>query len=312
MMISWMTKSLVVVAGPTAVGKTAAGIELAKEFKTEIISADSRQIYRETRIGTAVPTPDELRTVPHHFIQSVSLASYYNASMYEVEVLDKLDILFKRHDTVIMVGGSGLYIDAVCFGIDDLPNINQEIRTQLMEKFNSEGIDSIRRDLKKLDPLTYDRVDLNNHYRILKALEVTIQTGKPYSSFLTHSKKRRDFRIIRLGLDMEREVLYKRINDRVDKMIDDGLTDEVKNLIHFRGENAMKTVGYREIFSYLDNKISLEEAVDLVKRNTRRYARKQLTWFRKDQIYPWFHPEEQKAMIDFIHQEINKLQNDPI
>jgi tRNA dimethylallyltransferase len=301
-----MTKTLVVLAGPTAVGKTTAGITLTKKYGSEIISADSRQIYRETTIGTAVPTPEELAEVQHHFIQSISLSGYYNASMYEQDVLNKLEELFKKHDVVFMVGGSGLYISAVCFGIDDLPAVDQQLRETLAQRFREEGIGWIREELKRVDPVTFEKTDLNNHFRILKALEVSIQTGRPYSSFLTRSRKKRDFRIIRLALDMEREQLYSRINSRVERMIGAGLVDEVKGLEQYRGKNAMKTVGYREIFSYLDNRISLEEAVDLIKRNSRKYARKQLTWFRKNNLFPWFHPEETERMAALIDSRLKE------
>jgi tRNA dimethylallyltransferase len=299
-----MTKTLVVLAGPTAVGKTATGIALAKKYGSEIISADSRQIYRETTIGTAVPSPEELAEVPHHFIQCISLEAYYNASMYEQDVLVRLEALFKTHDLVFMVGGSGLYINAVCFGIDDLPTVDQQVRDTLAQRFREEGIESLREELKRVDPVSYEKTDLNNHFRVLKALEVSVQTGRPYSSFLTRSKKERDFRIIRLALDMERSALYSRINNRVEGMIEAGLVEEVKGLGRFREKNAMKTVGYREIFSYLDNKISLDEAIDLIQRNSRKYARKQLTWFRKDNMYPWFHPEETEKMAAYVDARI--------
>jgi tRNA dimethylallyltransferase len=299
-----MTKTLVVLAGPTAVGKTSTGIALAKRYGSEIISADSRQIYRETTIGTAVPSPEELAEVPHHFIQYISLEEYYNASMYEQDVLSRLEELFKKHDLIFMVGGSGLYINAVCFGIDDLPTVDQQVRDTLAQRFREEGIERLREDLKRVDPVSYERTDLNNHFRILKALEVSIQTGRPYSTFLTRSKKERDFRIIRLALDMDRNTLYSRINTRVEQMIEAGLVDEVKGLERFREKNAMKTVGYREIFSYLDNDITLNEAVDLIQRNSRKYARKQLTWFRKDNLYPWFHPEETEKMAAYINERL--------
>jgi tRNA dimethylallyltransferase len=299
-----MNRTLVVIGGPTAIGKTGVAIALAKRYHTEILSADSRQIYKETTIGTAVPSQEELQAVPHHFIQTVSLRDYYNASMYEADALEKLQNLFKKHGVVVMTGGSGLYINAVCFGIDDLPSIDPEIRKRLAIQFRERGLNSIVEDLKKADPVTYKRVDLKNHFRVLKALEVSVQTGRPYSSFLTHKRKERNFRIIRLALDMDRDALYHRINCRVDSMIGSGLIDEVKSLEQFRGKNAMKTVGYRELFSYLDGHIPLEEAIDLIKRNTRKYARKQLTWFRKDNLYPWFHPCETERMFTFIEKQL--------
>ncbi|MCF8225210.1 MAG: tRNA (adenosine(37)-N6)-dimethylallyltransferase MiaA [Bacteroidales bacterium] len=301
-----MNKFLVVIGGPTASGKTEVAIDLAKAYRSEIISADSRQIYKETSIGTAVPAKEQLNEVPHHFIQCISLNDYYNASMYETDVLRKLNILFKEHDIVIMAGGSGLYINAVCFGIDDLPAIDLEIRNNLFKKYEKEGIASLRTMLKDADPATYEKIDLNNHFRILKALEVTVQTGKPYSSFLTRKKKTRDFGIIRIGLNLDRAELYDRINKRTEKMIEKGLVEEVRSLVHLRKKNAMKTVGYREIFRYLDDEISLDEAVDLIKNNTRKYARKQITWFRKNNLYPWFNPEKPDSILRYIDDQLNK------
>ncbi len=295
-----MEKTVVVLAGPTAVGKTACGIELAAHFKTEIISADSRQIYRETSIGTAVPSPRELAQVKHHFIQVAPLSDPYHASRYEQEVLSTLETLFRSHDLILMVGGSGLYIDAVCHGIDDLPSVDPQLRSILLDQFEKEGLDPLAARLKALDPVSYDRVDLKNHMRVLKALEVSIQTGKPYSSFLSSKRKERPFRILRAALDMEREVLYDRINLRVGQMMEAGLLDEVKGLVPFKGLTAMKTVGYRELFRHLDGEITLDEAVDLIRRNTRKFARKQLTWFRKDNMYQWFNPTAPGKIIEWI------------
>lgn len=282
--------TLLVVAGPTAVGKTAAGITLAEHFNTEIISADSRQFYRETRIGTAVPSDEELARVKHHFIQSISVKDPYNASMYEQEVLAKLDELFKKHELVVMVGGSGLYIDAVCEGIDDLPRVDPEIRKTLADRLVHEGLEVLVEELKEVDPLTWERVDRKNHMRVLKALEITEQTGKPYSSFLTAVKQERPFNIVRTALDLPREVLYERINRRVELMMEAGLLDEVKEVYPLRHYTAMKTVGYRELFSVLDGEIPLEEGIDLIKRHTRKFARKQITWYRKENRYLWYHP----------------------
>ncbi|MEN8157434.1 MAG: tRNA (adenosine(37)-N6)-dimethylallyltransferase MiaA [Bacteroidota bacterium] len=295
-----MEKTVVVLAGPTAVGKTACGIELAAHFKTEIISADSRQIYRETSIGTAVPSPHELAQVKHHFIQVAPLTDPYHASRYEQEVLATLERLFKSHDLILLVGGSGLYIDAVCHGIDELPSVDPQLRSTLLDQFKNEGLDPLVARLKVLDPVSYDRVDLKNHMRVLKALEVSIQTGKPYSTFLSSKRKERPFRILRIALDIEREVLYDRINKRVDQMMEAGLLDEVKELVPLRGLTAMKTVGYRELFRHLDGEISLDEAVDLIRRNTRKFARKQLTWFRKENRYRWFSPGQTGEIISWI------------
>ena len=240
-----MKPTLVVLAGPTAVGKTTCGLEVARHFGTEIISADSRQIYRETTIGTAVPSPKELALVKHHFIQSISVKEPYNASIYENQVLEKLEQLFKVHDLVLMVGGSGLYIDAVCEGIDDLPKVDPGLREELQERFRKEGLESLTKQLLILDPVSFKKVDLKNHMRVLKALEISIQTGKPYSSFLSDTKKERPFHILRIALDLDREVLYKRINTRVEQMMEAGLLEEVRQVQHLKGYTAMKTVGYR-------------------------------------------------------------------
>jgi tRNA dimethylallyltransferase len=299
-------KNLVVIAGPTAVGKTSLGIEIAERLGTEIISADSRQVYRETCIGTAVPVPGQLRRVRHHFIRCISLVDRYNASVYENQVLAKLDGLFKIYDTVLLVGGSGLYIDAVCKGIDDLPHADLRLREQLLSRYESEGLKPLVDELKVLDPESVRRIDLNNPMRVIKAVEVSMQTGKPYSSFLSFSEKKRPFGILRLALDMEREKLYERINARVDGMMEDGLLEEVKSLQHLRKANAMKTVGYRELFRYLDGEFTLEEAIDLIKRNTRKFARKQLTWFRKEGRYTWFRPDEEEKIFGWIREKISE------
>jgi len=304
-----MNKVLVVLAGPTAVGKTSCGIEVASYFNTEIISADSRQIYRETTIGTAVPSPEELALVKHHFIQTVSVKEAYNASIFENQVLERLEELFKVHDLVLMLGGSGLYIDAVCEGIDDLPSVDPDLRRELQEKLKKEGLGSLTQLLKGLDPVSFSRVDLKNPMRVLKALEISIQTGKPYSSFLSDNKKDRPFRILRIALDREREVLYGRINTRVDQMMEAGLMEEVKQVQHLRKYTAMKAVGYRELFQVLDGSLSLEEGVDLIRRNTRKFARKQLTWFRKNADYRWFSPENCKELIQWIEKKVATCRN---
>ena len=304
-----MKKILVVLAGPTAVGKTSCGIELAAHFGTEIISADSRQIYLETTIGTAVPSPRELARVRHHFIQTISVKEAYNASLYEFQVLERLDQLFQKHELVLLVGGSGLYIDAVCQGIDDLPPVDPEIRKELQERLRNDGLEKLTALLYELDPLSHERVDLKNHMRVLKALEISLQTGKPYSSFLSDRRKDRPFHILRIALDMERETLYRRINNRVDQMMEAGLLEEVKQVQQLRAYTAMKTVGYRELFQVLDGNLSLEEGVDLIKRNTRKFARKQLTWFRKEQGYQWFSPDRCGEIIAYIEKEAATYRN---
>lgn len=293
-------KNLIVVVGPTAVGKTAIGICLAKHFRTEIISSDSRQMYREMCIGTAVPSVNELSEVKHHFIQNKSIADYYNASMFEGDVLEKLKILFETYDTVIMVGGSTLYIDAVCYGIDDLPTVDLTLRNEINKKFKEEGIEYLRRQLKQLDPKHYANVDLSNPNRITKAIEISLITGKPYSEHLTSTKKIRNFNIVKVGLNTPREILFNRINSRVDTMIADGLVDEVSSLINFRNENALKTVGYRELFDYLDGNISFELAIEQIKTNTRRYAKRQIAWFKRDNNLFWFNPLDDTDIVNYI------------
>ena len=300
-----MDKTLVVIAGPTAVGKTSCSIQIAKHFGADIISADSRQIYRETSIGTAVPSREELDSVKHHFVQTISIRDGYNASTYEQEVLDTLQQLFKRADVVLMVGGSGLYIDAVCRGIDDLPSVDQSLRDALLKRLDTEGLETLTLELKELDPVSYRRIDLKNHMRVLKALEISLQTGKPYSSFLTAVKKERPFQIVRIALDMERKLLYDRINLRVDQMMKEGLLEEVRELQHLKGYTALKTVGYRELFDYLEGKVPLEEAVDLIKRHTRKFARKQLTWFRKENQYQWFAPPDPLELISWLEEQFS-------
>jgi len=300
-----MQKTVVIITGPTGIGKTKTGIEVATHFKTEIISADSRQIYKELCIGTAVPTKNELNSVTHHFIQTISISDNYNASRYETEALSLIDKLFKKYNLAIMVGGSMLYIDAVCKGIDIMPDVDPEIRKELKIKHEMEGLDSLRLLLKNLDPKYYSHVDLKNPNRIIHALEVCIMTGKPYSSFRSNQKKIRPFKIIKIGLDCDRAELYNRINNRVDQMINFGLEKESKNLLHAKHLNALNTVGYRELFDYFNGNTTREKAIELIKRNTRRYARKQLTWFRNDPEMNWFKPGETAKIITFIENKIN-------
>jgi tRNA dimethylallyltransferase len=293
-------KNLVIIVGPTAVGKTALGINLAQYFNTEIISADSRQMYREMSVGTAVPSTEELNAAKHHFIHQISVFDYYNASMFEFAVMDLLEELFKEQNIVLMVGGSTLYIDAVCYGIDDLPTIDQEVRQMVTDKYKEGGIEYLRRELKILDPEHYKKVDLRNPNRMMKAIEISVMTGKPYTSFLTSQKKNREFNIIKLGLNFERELLFQRINQRVDEMIAAGLVEEVRELAYARETNALKTVGYREIFDFIDGKVSLEEAVEQIKVNTRRYAKRQITWFSRDKEMPWFKPGQIDEIIQYV------------
>ena len=273
---------LIVITGPTAVGKTSIAIEVARTQRTEIISCDSRQMYREMRIGTAVPTAEELAAVPHHFIGNLSIHNYYNVSMFEQECLQLLGKLFQKYPTVVMTGGSGLYIDAVCKGIDDFPAVDAEIRRTVTGWFDTGGIEYLRRQLKMLDPLHYAKVDLRNHKRIMKAIEVSLQTGKPYSSFLTAQERKRPFDIEKIALERTREELFERINRRTTQMMEDGLLEEARALYPYRHLNALNTVGYKELFAFMDGQHDLDTAVELIRRNTRRYAKRQMTWFARD------------------------------
>ena len=269
--------TLIVVTGPTAVGKTALCIDIAKHYGIPIINADSRQIYRELRIGTATPTEEQLRSVKHYFVRSISIDDYYNASMYEQDVL-------------------------VCNGIDDIPTVRENIREEMKRRYAEEGLEALCEDLKRLDPEHYAVVDKQNHRRVIHALEICYQTGTTYTSFRKQEKKQRPFQIVKIGLNRDREELYQRINQRVDQMMADGLLDEVKSLQDKRSNNALNTVGYKEMFTYLDGTWSLEEAVERMKGNTRRYARKQLTWFKRDEEMRWFHPQQQEEILKYISQ----------
>jgi len=301
-----MPKTLIVITGPTGVGKTSTSIKIARHFNADIVSADSRQIFKEMRIGTAVPDEKELSAVKHHFIQTHSIHKNYNASRFEMEALDLLQNLFKKNDVVLLVGGSMLYIDAVCNGIDVMPDADLDIRRQLKEQFANEGIESLRLQLKKLDPKYYSQVDLKNQNRIVHALEICLTTGKPYSSFRSNKKKKRPFSILKIGLNCQREKLHERINRRVNKMLEHGLEKEAKKLYSHKELTALNTVGYREFFSYFNGDILREKAIELIKRNSRRYARKQLTWFRKDTEMNWFQPNETSNIIQFIENTIER------
>jgi tRNA dimethylallyltransferase len=283
---------LIVITGPTAAGKTSVAIEVAKMLNTEIISCDSRQMYREMRIGTAVPTNEELSEVRHHLIGNLSIHDYYNVSMFEQECLQLLDTLFAKHHTVVMTGGSGLYIDALCKGIDDFPTVDPEIRKTVAGWFESEGVEYLRRQLKILDPEHYAKVDLRNHQRIMKAIEVSLQTGKPYSTFLTSQARKRPFDIEKIVLNRPREELFERINLRTTQMMKEGLLKEAEALYPYRHLNALNTVGYKELFACMDGQYDLDTAVELIRRNTRRYAKRQLTWFARDKEMIWKQPEE--------------------
>ena len=280
-------KELIVIAGPTAVGKTAYAIELARKYHTEILSADSRQFYRELKIGTAAPTEEELAAAPHHFIGNLSIHDYYNVSIYEQEAMTLLEQLFRKHDKVIAVGGSGLYIDALCYGIDELPDADEALRVEIKRRFAGEGIAYLQREVERLDPDFYQVVDRNNPKRLQRALEVCLATGKPYSSLRTNRRKKRPFAIKKYVLNMGREKLYERINRRVDKMMEAGLLDEVRSLLPYKELNALNTVGYKELFRYFEGEISLEQAVTDIKTNSRRYAKRQITWFKRYRDFEW-------------------------
>lgn len=295
-----MAKTLVIVLGPTGIGKTDLSIEIAQFLNTEIISCDSRQFYKELSIGTAVPSAEQLSKIKHHLIHSISIKDYYNAYLFEQDALKILNQIFTNHDFAVMVGGSGMYIDALCNGIDLIPDIDPKLRDSINNKYETEGLASIQKQLLELDPEYYQQVDLQNPARIIRAIEVCIQTGKPYSNIRSNTQKERDFNIIKIGLKMGRSKLYERINDRVDQMIEQGLQEEVKSNFEQRHLNALNTVGYKEVFQHLEGNYSLERAIELIKRNTRHYAKKQISWFNRDETTHWFHPNEKQSIFDFI------------
>ncbi|MBS9524804.1 tRNA (adenosine(37)-N6)-dimethylallyltransferase MiaA [Litoribacter alkaliphilus] len=298
-------KFLIVVAGPTAVGKTDMCIKIAKKFNTSIISSDSRQFFREMEIGTAKPTLEERQQVAHHFIDSLSIHDQYDVRRFENDTLNLLNSLFETHDCVIMTGGSGLYIDAVCKGFDEMPEIPSQIRESLNELFQNEGIEVLQKRLKQVDPEYFEMVDRHNPQRLIRALEVFEGTGKPFSSFRLKNTVERPFNLIKIGLERDRELLYERINLRMDQMIEQGLFEEAEKIFPYRHLNALQTVGYSEIFGYLDGKYDKEEAVRLLKRNSRRYAKRQLTWFKKDPDMVWFSPDEAESIIKHIGRQMD-------
>ena len=275
-------------------------MDLATHFGIPIINADSRQIYRELKIGTARPTEEQMQQIKHYFVGTLGLEDYYSASLFEQQVLELLSQLFQTHDYALMAGGSMMYIDAVCEGIDDIPTIDDETRALMKRRLTEEGLERLCEDLKRLDPEYYEIVDKQNPRRVVHALEICTMTGQTYTSFRRREKRERPFRIIKIGLNRPREELYARINQRVDQMMADGLLEEVKAMYPKRSLNALNTVGYKELFDYLDGRWSLEEAVERIKGNTRRYARKQLTWYKKDDQISWFHPDEITTIIDYI------------
>ncbi|MCX6251500.1 MAG: tRNA (adenosine(37)-N6)-dimethylallyltransferase MiaA [Bacteroidetes bacterium] len=298
--------TLIIIAGPTATGKTSIAIQLAKSFSTEIISSDSRQFYQELKIGTARPSDRELSEVPHHFIGHLSIHDNYNVSLFETDAILKLEQLFLTRRIAIMAGGSGLYINAVCHGIDDLPDPDNMLREDLKVLLNKYGIAALQQKVKELDPEYYKTVDLSNPKRLLRAIEVCMTTGKPFSSLRRNEQKNRNFRIVSIGLTRDRDELFNRINTRVEKMITEGLLDEVKSVYPFKGLNALNTVGYKELFDYLDGLTSFDKAIEKIKTNSRRYAKRQLTWFNKDKEITWFHPEDVDGIYNFIGKEIRE------
>jgi tRNA dimethylallyltransferase len=292
--------TLLVLLGATGTGKTDLSISLAKYFGTEIVSTDSRQIYKELDIGVAPPSPAQLAEVKHHFVKSHSIFDDYTAGKYEIEALETIDRLFETNDFVWLAGGSGLYIDAICKGIDDIPCADAELRKSIVELYEAEGIESLRFELMRLDPDIYSVIDICNPRRVMRALEACISSGKPYSSLRKNFAKSRPFKIVKIGLTIDRNLLYDRINTRVDRMIAAGLENEARTLYPFKELNALKTVGYRELFDYFDGKTSLDESVELIKRNTRRYAKRQISWFARYPEIKWFHPEDFDAIARLI------------
>lgn len=293
-------KRLVVIVGPTGCGKTDLSVRLAEHYRAPIISTDSRQFYRGLAIGTAQPTAEQLARAEHHFIASHAVTDEVNCGSYEVMALARLEELFKAHDTVIAVGGSGLYIRALCEGMDDLPEADDELRATLTRRIQEEGLVSLCEELKQLDPIYYEQVDRQNPARVQRALEVCLQTGRPYSALRTGEKQARPFRIIKIGVYLPREELYARIDKRVELMMAEGLEAEARAMLPHRALNALQTVGYKELFAYFDGEITKEEAVALIQRNSRRYAKRQLTWFRRDEEVNWFRPDEDEAIIACI------------
>lgn len=300
-------KVLIVIVGPTAIGKTSLAIEVAKYFNTEIISSDSRQFYKEMQIGTAVPSQEELTVIRHHFVQHKSIHETYTVGDFEREAVAFMDEFFKTKDILVMVGGSGLYEKAVTQGLDDFPEVDEGIRRQLNDELAKFGLHSLQEELKTTDPRYYKEIDLENPHRVIRALEIVRGTGKPFSSFLAQKKNQRKFNVIKIGLELPREQIYDRINRRVDFMMQNNLLKEVESLYHYKDLNALNTVGYKELFKVLDDAWDLPFAISEIKKNTRRFAKRQLTWYRKDPDLKWFAPTEKQKIIDFIKEEVSTL-----
>lgn len=298
-------KSLIIITGPTAIGKTGLAVFIAKQLHTEIISFDSRQFYKEMKIGTAVPTNEELAEIPHHFIQNLSIHDDYSVGDFERDALQKIDELFQKHNKIVMVGGSGLYEKAVTEGLDVFPEVDASIRERLISEFNKFGIERLQEELKVSDPEYFEKADIQNAHRIIRALEICRGTGKTFSSFRQNNLQPRNFNVIKIGLELPRHEIYERINQRVDLMMNSGLLEEVKSLYKFKNLNSLQTVGYRELFDYLNEKISLEFAIEEIKKNTRRYAKRQLTWYRKDENIKWFSPFDKEEILEYILNELD-------
>lgn len=301
--------TLIVLIGPTGVGKTELSLKIAEHCHTEIISSDSRQLYADLKIGTAAPTPEQLKRVPHHFVGTLQLTDYYSAARYEEEVMEKLKELFQTHSSVVMTGGSMMYIDAVCKGIDDIPTIDSNTRELMLKRYEKEGLEALCAELKLLDPEYYAQVDVKNPKRVIHALEICYMTGKTYTSFRTRSQKKRPFNILKIGLRREREELYERINRRVDLMMEEGLLEEAKRVYPYRSLNSLNTVGYKELFKFLDGEWELPFAIEKVKQNSRIYSRKQMTWFKRDADITWFHPDQETEIMTFINNHLHTLSN---
>lgn len=298
--------TLIVLLGPTGVGKTELSLSIAEAYHTSIVSADSRQLYADIKIGTAAPTAEQLARVPHYFVGTLDLHDYYSAAQYEMEVLKKLEELFRENDVVVLTGGSMMYIDAVCKGIDDIPTVDNETRQLMLERYEQEGLERLCAELKLLDSEYYQIVDLKNHKRVIHALEICYMTGKTFTSFRTQTQKERPFEILKIGLKREREELYERINRRVDIMMEEGLLEEARRVYPFRQLNSLNTVGYKELFNYLDGTWELPFAIEKIKQNSRIYSRKQMTWFKRDQHITWFHPEDTAEIMSFLQKNIGK------
>jgi len=298
-----MSKLLIVIVGPTAIGKTALAIKLAKHYKTEIISADSRQFYKELNIGTAKPSNKQLQSIRHHLIDNISISDNYNISQFESDAKENIDNLFKTKDYAIVVGGSGLYINTILYGIDKMPKVDDSLREKLNSEYLNNGLRNLHDKLKKLDPISYEKIDLDNHRRVIRALEVTISSKKPYSSFLKDSDRKPGYNEIIIGLNTDRTRLHSMINKRVEEMIECGLVEEVKKLRKFKHLNSLNTIGYKEIFDYLEDKMNLEQAIENIKTNTRRYAKRQITWFKSNKMINWFDYEYE---IENIINQIDK------